>query len=123
MNFVHNDPDSLMYKTMSFTKRYFYETLMVAVVIIVGLLFFLTRDQQTVETTAQESVAEATMSPAKTTRGSQHFAPPDLLATKPQVILRMDGSNTIGAKLAPALAAGYLRQLGSEVTVKKDDAH
>jgi len=120
MNFVHNDPDSLMYKTMSFTKRYFYETLMVAVVIIVGLLFFLTRDQQTVETTAQESVAEATMSPAKTTRGSQHFAPPDLLATKPQVILRMDGSNTIGAKLAPALAAGYLRQLGSEVTVKKD---
>ncbi len=48
-----------------------------------------------------------------------HQAPPDLLTAKPEVILRMDGSNTIGDKLAPAMAAAYIRQLGSEVTINK----
>lgn len=44
---------------------------------------------------------------------------PDLLNVDPQVILKLDGSNTIGAKLAPALADAYLVSLGAVATVVK----
>jgi len=44
---------------------------------------------------------------------------PNLLEVKPEVILKLAGSNTIGAKLAPALASDYLKRLGSIGTIKK----
>ncbi len=43
----------------------------------------------------------------------------DLLKTKPTIILRLHGSNTIGGKLVPALAAAYLQSIGSDVIATK----
>ena len=40
-----------------------------------------------------------------------------LPAANPKVILRLHGSNIEGVKLAPALATGYLQQLGATETV------
>lgn len=39
---------------------------------------------------------------------------PGDVATKPSIIFRMHGSNTIGAELAPALAEGFLKKRGAQ---------
>ncbi len=71
-----------------------------------------------VEPLSVTSAAESTTSTEALTT-NHAVVPPDLLAVPPKVILRMHGSNTIGAKLAPALAAAYLQQLGAASTISK----
>ncbi len=93
---------------------------LIIVVILVGLSFlyvelFVDKDRGTTE-----SVAVVAMKPpAPAHIAKPTVVPPDLLAATPKVILKLHGSNTIGAKLVPALAAAYLQQLGATATVNK----
>ena len=109
-------------------KSYIFEILIVVSIIVGGVLYY----QQFHADQPYEVVAKAATAPAEQTVSSNepspkvtaeqriHYqTPPDLLSAEPEVILRMDGSNTVGAKLAPALAAAYIRELGSEVTINK----
>jgi len=109
---------------MNTLKNYLFEIL-ISLTVVIGLVVLLAADST--DTGRQMPAGELSQQAIEPLSGLTDNAdgtvagtpPPDLLATKPQVILQMHGSNTIGGKLAPALAAAYLRQLGSDATVSQ----
>ncbi|MFC3192825.1 PstS family phosphate ABC transporter substrate-binding protein [Marinicella sediminis] len=108
---------------MKTLNNYLFEIL-ISVFVALALLLLFTDGGEPEATNRSDPGVESPMS----SQSQQPIQPavvpapglaPDLLATEPEVILRLHGSNTIGGKLAPAIAAAYLRQLGSEVTVSR----
>ncbi|WP_223787408.1 substrate-binding domain-containing protein [Marinicella meishanensis] len=103
-------------------KRYLFEILIVLSSLAGAVIFYQKFgaehspvESETAVAAAVEAPASASMQPAT----GAFSPPPDLLSAPAEVILRMDGSNTIGDKLAPAVAAAYLKQLGADVTINK----
>ncbi len=107
---------------MNQIKSYLFEILIVAFLIFGAIVFyfkFFTENHPDDEAVDQQEVFQTETQTPVVEKTATRLAPPDLLTAQAEVILRMDGSNTIGDKLAPALAAAYIRQLGSEVTISK----
>lgn len=104
-------------------KRYLFEILIVLFVLIGAVVFyqkFGAGDRSEPATTRSMATVAADLPQSAMSVSTTPFSPPpDLLSAPAEVILRMDGSNTIGDKLAPAVAAAYLKQLGAEVTINK----
>lgn len=104
-------------------KNYVFEGLIV-LTLAVGLAafyFLYLQEGQALEKPIlmQQLSAQAVDNNDITSTTDVGLAPADLLKIDPVIILRLHGSNTIGGKLVPAIAAAYLRSLGSDVTVTK----
>ncbi len=95
--------------------------LLILISLILATLYYFNQHQSmAAESTNQLNTEPAGQKPSPVSPSSAGFIPPtDLLQVKPKVILKLDGSNTIGAKLAPALASEYLKQMGAVGTVLK----
>ena len=107
---------------MNAVKNYLFE-IIISLTVLIGLVVLLTADtgsaEEPVQGVSNASLAQPAAQEKQSESRVQHTPPPDLLATDPNVILQLHGSNTIGGKLAPAMAAAYLRQLGSDITVSR----
>lgn len=105
-------------------KNYIFEGLIVLTVVLGLATFFLLDDneqklseQAVVISQPAKQNSDAGLSTTKQITATIDST--DLLKTEPQIILRLHGSNTIGGKLVPAMAAAYLKTMGADATVTK----
>ena len=94
-------------------------------ILISTALYLVTNDESPQSKTnlpdiPQKEAITPLATPLSSETQNEMVVPPDLLQVTPEVILKLAGSNTIGAKLAPALASDYLKKLGAVGTVKKN---
>ena len=109
---------------MSTLKYYLFESLIILTVLIAVGVFYVQFMHQEPELPSSdmneikvENAQTSALSDFETIKHNQ--APKDLLTEQASIILRLDGSNTIGEKLAPTLAAAYLQQIGANGIVIK----
>ncbi len=109
---------------MKTLKNYLFESLIILTVLAAVVVFYFQFLHQ--KTTHNSQVSQTELSAENQVVANQatkplepYKVPADLLLVEPEVILRLVGSNTIGDKLAPTLAAAYLQKIGADGTIKK----
>lgn len=107
-----------------YLKNYFYKGLIILMFILVlGALYLIYfQNEQTSDQQVSHQATSHQVDIKNNHQNSMHtnHTPADLSKVDPEIILRLHGSNTIGGKLVPAIAAAYLRKLGSDVTITKN---
>ncbi|MCB1582445.1 MAG: substrate-binding domain-containing protein [Marinicella sp.] len=106
-------------------KNYIFDGLIVLTVILGSIAFYLLHyNEQAIDPVPGNDVNKpaAVIETENKTGGYDAYknrVSIDLLKIEPRIILRLHGSNTIGGKLIPAMAASFLQQLGAEATITK----
>ncbi len=94
--------------------------MLLLLLLIAVVLYFVPSESISTEVDSHGDVPVTPVAAIHVSKPQIEALPPNLSEVEPQIILTLAGSNTIGAKLAPALASHYLKRLGAVGTMVKN---